>query len=109
MVIRHGMVEGGAIYNFGSPSTTGTFIIEDTVFQNNTSLNSFEPSDDIFNEDAQDIDCGSDSGNCFCDADASTGVVEISTNFLSTTCSDAGKGPACSGCRPSVPASCSTI
>ena len=91
----------GAIAYIGGPA-----FINGTVFQDNKSLDPSQLSDDIWDvEDSQDIQCGTGSGNCFCNAE--TSAMGISTNVLPTTCSGADKGPDCPGCHQSAPASCS--
>ena len=100
---------GGAIwYSSISPLTFST---NGTVFQNSKSLNPTESSDDIFDvNDEQNIQCGSGSGNCFCDADTSPSVDQnITTNDLPTTCAGAGTGPDCVGCSQTAPSLCSAI
>ena len=96
----------GAIAYIGGPA-----FINGTVFQNNKSLNSSQLSDDIWDaNNAGDIQCGTGSGNCFCNASNDTSVdMNITTNVLPTTCSGADKGPDCPGCHQSAPASCSEM
>lgn len=104
---------GGAIAfaQLSAPGAISTHTIDNTVFQNNTSVTS--PSDDIFDYDsvynttATNIgQCGAGYGNCFCDADPLL-VPSISTNVLPATCSGAGVGPACPKCNaPTAPVIC---
>jgi len=97
---------------FGNETST----VNSSIFQNNTSLSpDSEFSDDVldvnavfFGELSQDIRCGYDSGNCFCDANF-TQLPNITTNDLPTTCAgaDVGTGPsACAGCVPTPPSVC---
>jgi hypothetical protein len=92
------------------PTAFSTHTVNNTVFQNNTSVGS--PSDDIFNYDGvfnnnkNTIECGNGYGNCFCDADSNF-LPDITTNYLPTTCF--GSTGVCSGCiPPAVPAVCPT-
>ena len=110
------LFDGNEGANFGAGAIaylafgSSTFIASDNVFQNNKSLNPNQTSDDILDFlNAQDIQCGSDSGNCFCDADTNPSVgMNITTNDLPTTCSGAGRGLDCPGCHETVPVSCSS-
>mmetsp|Transcript_11831 Transcript_11831/g.33791 ORF Transcript_11831/g.33791 Transcript_11831/m.33791 type:complete len:946 (-) Transcript_11831:295-3132(-) len=99
---------GGAIAytRLLDPFAISTHTMNNTVFQNNTSVAS--PSDDIFNYDAVFnsgtniiTQCGVGYGNCFCDADSSSLVAPIiTTNDLTTICAGSGVGSTCPGCIP---------
>lgn len=87
----------------GGIALSGTNItMENTVFQGN-SIGMDDEGQDIYvlSPPNNVFQCGAGDDNCFCDADDDEDL-NITTNYLPTTCAGSGVGPTCTRCSPTT-------